>query len=256
MMRLKDRRILITGAASGIGQASALRLLAEGARVVAADIAEDGLKETAARAGAAGTAERLTTEVIDIADEASVQRVVGGAVERLGGLDALVNTAAILRGAHTHECSLELWNKVISVNLTGTFLVTRAALPALLETGRGVIVNFSSTSAFFAHPFMAAYSASKGAIASFTHSIASEYAKRGLRAVNVVPGGISSGITDNIGKLVPEDTDWSLYAKLTPALEGGMPGPDKVAGVVAMLVSDDAAFITGTEIRVDGGAHF
>jgi NAD(P)-dependent dehydrogenase (short-subunit alcohol dehydrogenase family) len=249
--RLTDRRILITGAASGIGRATALRLLAEGARVVAADVAEEGLKETLALADS----DRLTMRILDVADEHSVNAVVDAAVTELGGLDALVNAAAILRGSHTHDCSLELWNRIIGVNLTGTFLMTRAALPALLGSGSGVVVNFSSTAAFFAHPFMAAYSASKGGIFSFTHSIAQEYAKQGLRAVNVVPGGISSGITDNIGSLMPEDTDWDLFLKLTPALPGGIPGPEKVAGVVAMLVSDDGAFITGTEIRVDGGAH-
>lgn len=251
MERLTDRRILITGAASGIGRATALRLLAEGARVVAADVAEEGLKETLALADS----DRLTTRILDVADEHSVNAVVHAAVTDLGGLDALVNAAAILRGAHTRDCSLELWNRIIGVNLTGTFLMTRAALPALLGSGSGVVVNFSSTAAFFAHPFMAAYSASKGGIFSFTHSIAQEYAKQGLRVVNVVPGGISSGITDNIGSLMPEDTDWDLFLKLTPALPGGIPGPEKVAGVVAMLVSDDGAFITGTEIRVDGGAH-
>ncbi|MGO4750354.1 SDR family NAD(P)-dependent oxidoreductase, partial [Streptomyces sp. 2MCAF27] len=128
-------------------------------------------------------------------------------------------------------------------------------LPALLETGRGVVVNFSSTSAQFAHPFMAAYSASKGGILSFTHSIAQEYAKQGLRAVNINPGSISSGITENIFSLVPEDTDWNLFTKLTPALGEGFGSADAVAGVVAMLVSDDGAFITGTEIRIDGGTH-
>ncbi|GIH79996.1 SDR family NAD(P)-dependent oxidoreductase [Planobispora longispora] len=249
--RLTGRRILITGAASGIGRATTLRLLAEGARVVAADVSEDGLKETLALAGT----DRLTVATADIADEASVGSLVSAAAAELGGLDALVNAAAILRGAHTHECSLELWNRVIGINLTGTFLMTRAALPHLLASGRGVVVNFSSTAAFFAHPFMAAYSASKGGIFSFTHSIAQEYGKQGLRAVNVVPGGISSGITANIRDLVPEDTDWDLFGKLTPALPGGIPGPEKVAGVVAMLVSDDGSFITGTEIRVDGGAH-
>lgn len=251
MERLTDRRILITGAGSGIARATTLRLLAEGARVVAADISAGALNETAELAGN----DRLTVFTVDISSEDSVNSLVSEAAAELGGLDALINAAAILRGAHTHECSLELWNCVIGTNLTGTFLMTRAALPYLLESGRGVVVNFSSTAAFFAHPFMAAYSASKGGIFSFTHSIASEYGKRGLRAVNVVPGGISSGITDNIGHLVPEDTDWDLFLKLTPALPGGIPGPEKVAGVVAMLVSDDGSFITGTEIRVDGGAH-
>ncbi|MPY56206.1 SDR family NAD(P)-dependent oxidoreductase [Streptomyces spongiae] len=255
MQRLTGRRILVTGAASGIGRATALRLLSEGARVAATDVAEDGLAETAGLAAEAGSAEQLSTAVLDVSDETAVQSVVAGTVAELGGLDAVVNVAGMLRGAHTHDCSLDLWNRVIAVNLTGTFLVTRAALPALLESGNGVVVNFSSTSAQFAHPYMAAYSASKGGILSFTHSIAQEYGKHGLRAVNVNPGSISSGITENIHSLVPEDIDWSLLAKLTPAVGDGFGSPDAVAGVVAMLVSDDGAFITGTEIRIDGGTH-
>jgi NAD(P)-dependent dehydrogenase (short-subunit alcohol dehydrogenase family) len=193
--------------------------------------------------------------VLDIADEAAVQETVPRAITALGRLDVLVNAAGMLRGAHTHDCTLELWNRIIAVNLTGTFLVTRAALPALLDTGRGVIVNFSSTSASFSHPFMAAYSASKGGVESFTHAIAGEYAKQGLRAVNVAPGSISSGITNNFAGLVPTDIDYTLLGKLTPALGAGYAGPEAVAGVVAMLASDDGAFITGTEIRVDGGTH-
>ncbi|MFI0446510.1 SDR family NAD(P)-dependent oxidoreductase [Actinomadura sp. 6N118] len=252
MNRLQGKRALVSGAASGIARAIVLRLLEEGAQVVAVDVAEAGLKETAELAG---EGDRLSVKLLDISDEAAVLRVVPESIEELGGLDILVNAAGILRGAHTHECSLDLWNRIISINLTGTFLMTRQALPALLATGGGVVINFSSTAAFFAHPFMAAYSASKGGVASFTHSLALEYGKQGLRAVNIVPGGISSGITDNIGGLVPPDTEWDLFMKLSPALPGGVPGPEKVAGVVAMLVSEDGSFITGTEIRIDGGAH-
>jgi NAD(P)-dependent dehydrogenase (short-subunit alcohol dehydrogenase family) len=255
MRRFDDRRVLVTGAGSGIGRATTLRLLDEGATVFAVDIAADGLAETVDRASGAGSAARLTTAVLDVSDESAVRAVVSRAVSGLGGLDALVNAAGMLRGAHTHECDLELWNTVLAVNLTGTFLVTREALPALLASQHGVIVNFSSTSASFAHPFMAAYSASKGGIQSFTHSIAQEYAKQGLRAVCVAPGSISSGITDDFSKLVPADIDWSLLGKLTPAIGEGFAPPETVAGVVAMLASDDGAFITGTEIRIDGGTH-
>jgi NAD(P)-dependent dehydrogenase (short-subunit alcohol dehydrogenase family) len=255
MQRFDGRTVLLTGAGSGIGQATALRLLSEGATVFAADISGDGLAETEARAKTDGAAARLITAVLDISDEQQVADVVARAVSDLGQLDVLVNAAGILRGARTHECSLDLWNTVLTVNLTGTFLVTRAALPALLASGHGVVVNFSSTSASFAHPFMAAYAASKGGIQAFTHSLAQEYAKQGLRAVSVAPGSISSGITNGFGDLVPADIDWSLLAKLTPALGQGFAPPEAVAGVVAMLASDDGAFITGTEVRIDGGTH-
>lgn len=262
MKRLEGKRILVTGAASGIGQATALRLLDEGATVAASDIAEDGLAKTKARADEVGTADRLTTVPMDVGNEDSVVDGVCWAAQTLGGLDSLVNAAGMLRAAHTHETSLELWNKIVGVNLTGTFLVVREALPALLANSRSAIVNFSSTSAAFAHPYMAAYAASKGGIQSFTHSLALEYAKDGLRAVCVAPGSIKSGITDATGGYIPQDADWSLFPRLMPILPtsvessgAGMAEPTAISGVIAMLVSDDGAWITGTEIRIDGGTH-
>ncbi|BBN46107.1 SDR family NAD(P)-dependent oxidoreductase [Mycobacterium avium] len=262
MKRLEGKRILVTGAASGIGQATALRLLDEGAAVAASDVAVDGLERTRDRAAQAGTAERLVTVTMDVGREDAVVDGVRVAVERLGGLDSLVNAAGMLRAAHTHQTSLQLWNQIIGVNLTGTFLVVREALPALLDNARSAVVNFSSTSASFAHPYMAAYAASKGGIQAFTHSLALEYARRGLRAVCVAPGSIKSGITDATGGYIPEDADWSLFSRLLPVLPTtvessgtGMAEPTAVAGVIAMLVSDDGAFITGTEIRIDGGTH-
>lgn len=253
MERFDGRNVLITGGGSGIGRATVHRILAEGGRVVAVDVNEDGLRSTLDRATADGTADRLTTTALDVSDEAAVRTVVAGAVAALGGLDVLVNAAGILRSAHTHETGLDFWNKIVAVNLTGTFLMTREALPALLAGGRGVVVNFSSTSATFAHPYMAAYAATKGGIQSFTHAIAAEYAKQGLRAVCVAPGSIDSGMTNNPG--LPADADLSLLAKLSPALGQGFAGPETVAGVIAMLASDDGAFVTGTELRIDGGTH-
>ncbi len=255
MNRFAGRRIIVTGAGSGIGQGTALRLLAEGGRVHGIDIDAEGLQRTHDDASMAGVADRLHTGVLDIADEDSVGSHVAAAVERLQGLDVLVNAAGILRAAHTHECSLEMWNQVLSVNLTGTFLMTRAAPPSLLASGKGVVVNFSSTSATFAHPYMAAYAASKGGIDAFTHTLAVEYGKQGLRAVAVAPGGIASGITMTTAGMLPADTDWSLFAKMSPVIGRGFGEPADVAGVIAMLASDDGRFITGTSVRIDGGAH-
>ncbi|MFE2012461.1 SDR family NAD(P)-dependent oxidoreductase [Streptomyces sp. NPDC059491] len=261
LTRYEGRRALITGGGSGIGQATVLRVLAEGGRVVAADISEDGLKDTVAKAGDA--ADRLTTVVLDVADEGSVRAGVAAAVEALGGLDVLVNAAGILRSSHTHETSLDFFEQVIRINLTGTFLVIREAIPALLEGDGSAVVNFSSTSAMFAHPYMSAYAASKGGIQSMTHALAAEYAGRGIRFTAVQPGSISSGMTDgsgasrrSVGPGLPEDADLSLFMKLAPALGQGFAGPETVAGVVAMLASEDGKFITGTEVRIDGGTHF
>ncbi|RKT87179.1 NAD(P)-dependent dehydrogenase, short-chain alcohol dehydrogenase family [Saccharopolyspora antimicrobica] len=261
MNRYERRRALITGAGSGIGQATVLRVLAEGGSVVAADISEPGLADTVQKAGA--DADRLTALVLDVSDEESVKDVVAEAVSALGGLDVLVNAAGILRSAHSHEMTLAGFHEILSVNLVGTFLVIREAIPALLEGNGSAVVNFSSTSAAFAHPYMAAYAASKGGIQSMTHALAGEYAKRGIRFTAVQPGSISSGMTDgsgasrsSVGPGLPEGADMSLFAKLSPAIGDGFAGPETVASVVAMLGSEDGKFITGTEIRIDGGTHF
>lgn len=261
MNRYEGRRSLVTGGGSGIGQATVLRMLAEGGRVVAADISDAGLADTVAKAGA--SADRLHTVVVNIGDEASVAAGVADAVAWLGGLDALVNAAGILRSSHTHETSLEAFEQVIRVNLVGTFLVIREAIPALLEGDGSAVVNFSSTSAAFAHPYMSAYAASKGGVQSMTHALAAEYAKQGIRFTAVQPGSISSGMTDGSGASgqsrgpgLPDDADMMLFMKLQPALGQGFAGPETVAGVVAMLASDDGRFITGTEVRIDGGTHF
>ncbi|MET9823036.1 MULTISPECIES: SDR family NAD(P)-dependent oxidoreductase [Streptomyces] len=261
MNRYEGRRVLVTGGGSGIGQATVERLLREGGTVVAADVSEAGLKDTFAKASQ--YAERLTTVVMDIADETSVREGVRSATDALGGLDVLVNAAGILRSSRTEDTGVREFTRVLTVNLVGTFLVIRESIPALLEGTDAAVVNFSSTSAAFAHPYMAAYAASKGGIQSMTHALASEYAGRGIRFTAVQPGSISSGMTDGSGASgqsagpgLPEDADMSLFAKLSPALGQGFAGPETVASVVAMLACEDGRFVTGTEIRIDGGTHF
>lgn len=253
MNRFENQTILVTGAGSGIGQATVLRLLSEGGEVIAVDVVPDGLAATHTKAETAGLAGRLQLVVADVSDERDVADKIGGAINGAGTLNVLVNAAGILRSEHTHKTSLEFWNRIIGVNLTGTFLVTRQCLPALLATGKGVVVNFSSTSATFAHPYMAAYAASKGGIQSFTHTIALEYASQGLRAVAVAPGSIASNMTEAPG--IPDDADFGLFAKMSPAIGAGFADPSHVAGAIAMLASSDGAFITGTELRIDGGTH-
>jgi NAD(P)-dependent dehydrogenase (short-subunit alcohol dehydrogenase family) len=262
--RYADRRVLITGGGSGIGQATVLRILDEGGRVVAADVSESGLKDTVAKAEPHG--DRLSTVVIDVASEESVKEGVAEAVRALGGLDALVNAAGILRSAHFLDTTLADFEQVLRINLVGTFLVIRAALPALREGNDPAVVNFSSTSASFSHPYMSAYAASKAGVQAMTHALALEFAKERIRFNSVQPGSISSGMTDgtgeskqSIGPGLPADADYSLFGKITPVLpleDGGMfAKPDAVAAVVAMLASSDAYFVTGTEVRIDGGTH-
>jgi NAD(P)-dependent dehydrogenase (short-subunit alcohol dehydrogenase family) len=264
MMRYSDRRVLITGGGSGIGQACVLRILDEGGRVVATDVSEDGLRDTASKAQSAQ--DRLSTLVMDVGDEASVTAGVADAVELLGGLDTLINAAGILRSARLEQTALADFEHVLRVNLVGTFLVTRESIVPLRAGNGPAVVNFSSTSAQFAHPYMSAYAASKGGILSMTHTLALEFAKDGIRFNCVQPGSISSGMTDGTGQArqsvgpgLPDDADYSLFPRLQPmlAIDGGemFAKPSAVASVVAMLGSPDAFFVTGTEVRVDGGTH-
>jgi NAD(P)-dependent dehydrogenase (short-subunit alcohol dehydrogenase family) len=162
----------------------------------------------------------------------------------------VANIAGVLRAAHSTEHSLELWDQVIRVNLTSTFLVCRAALPHLLDGG-GVIVNSASTSAEFGHPWMAAYAASKGGVAALTHTLAVEYSKRGVRVVAIAPGSVRTGMTKGLD--FPEDADFDLIPRIMSPIGPG--DPAAVASVVAMLASDDGAHISGEIIRIDGGTH-
>jgi len=242
--RFRDKAAIVTGAASGIGRATAIRLAAEGARVLAVDVDEDRLAETVA------TGDSIVAHVGDVGDETSVQEIVDTAVDELGRIDVLANIAGILRTAHTHECPTELWDRVLRVNLTGTFFMCRAAIPHLLET-KGAIVNCASTSSTFGHPWMAAYASSKGGVAALTQTLAVEYAKAGVRVNAVAPGSVTSGITDNI--TFPEGIDHKLiYRIMSPTGPGR---PESVAGVVAMLASADGAHMTGALVRIDGGTH-
>ncbi|KAB2910457.1 MAG: SDR family oxidoreductase [Kofleriaceae bacterium] len=234
MKRFEGKVALVTGAASGIGKATVERLTEEGATVVALDIA-DGPGRVDVKC--------------DISDEQQVNDAIAAVIAKHDRLDVLCNVAGILRADHTHELKLESWEKIIRVNLTGTFLVCKAAIPHLLKT-KGCIVNTSSTSALGSHPWMAAYAASKGGILSMTRVIAVEYAKQGLRANCVCPGGINTPLHGQFR--MPKGVDLEL-------LRGAMPpvpqvGPEYAASVIAFLASDDAKYMNGAEVRADGGA--
>jgi len=245
MERLQGRVALVTGAASGIGRATAVRLADEGAVVIALDVSEDGLATTKA---ACPDGAIVDTVVGDVTDRDLAPRVVSWVVERHGQLDVLANVAGILRTAHTHEHHLDVWDRVMAVNLTGTFAFCRAALPALVES-HGNIVNVSSTAALAGTPWAAAYAASKGGVLALTRTIAVEYARRGVRCNAVCPGSIDTPITDDFA--FPEGADARLVERIM-ALDKPR-GPETVAAAIAFLASDDAAHVNGEDVRVDGG---
>lgn len=246
MQRFTGKVALVTGAGSGIGQATAIRLAEEGARVFCVDLNVAGLEATVQQVTAEGG--EACVHLCDVSNEAAVRECVAACVATWGRLDVVCNMAGILRFDNAHELTLDHWRKVLDVNLTGTFLVCREALPHLLKTG-GNIVNAASTASLAGLPWGAAYAASKGGILAMTKSMAVEYAKRGVRVNCVCPGDIATNMAAKV--TFPEGADLSLLSRISSLT--GMKGPEVVAGVIAMLASEDGIHITGESIRMDGG---
>ena len=246
MNRFDDKVVLITGAASGIGRATAQRVGSEGARLFCVDVQAKALAEAVEALGAAGI--EAHGEAADLSDASVPARVVKACIDRFGRLDVLLNVAGILRMDNTHELELDDWNRVIAVNLTASFLMCKAAIPHLLER-EGNIVNVASTSALQGMPYGAAYGSSKAGVLALTRGIAVEYGKRGLRANAVCPGSIETPMTNP--DRIPKDIDWKLLRRMMPLDRAR--GPETVAGVIALLASDDGAHVNGEFIRVDGG---
>jgi NAD(P)-dependent dehydrogenase (short-subunit alcohol dehydrogenase family) len=246
MQRFASRVALVTGAGSGIGRAASERLAEEGAAVYCVDLDAAAAEDTAC-----GLRDRGATAIAhtcDVSDEEQADACVASCVEQLGSLYALVHMAGILRFERFHETTTASWQQVLDVNLNGTFYLNRAAIPHLLQS-RGSIVNAASTAALAGLHWGVAYSASKGAVLALTRSIAVEYAKEGVRANCVSPGDIKTAMT-----AAPSMPDMPTSEQLVriSSLDGPK-GPDVVAGVIAMLASEDATHITGEDIRVDGG---
>jgi NAD(P)-dependent dehydrogenase (short-subunit alcohol dehydrogenase family) len=247
--RFSDRTVYVTGAASGLGHATALLFGREGAKVFAVDCNGDGVVETvnAIRADG-GTA---LGGVTDVADAESVQSSVEYMVEQFGGLQVLVNVAGIGKAARFEEIDEREWSRTLAVNLTGVFHTTKAALPHLLQHRGANIVNVASIAGLRGQAYASAYCASKAGLINFTRSIALEFATRHLRANCIAPAGIR---TELINQFIPrEDFESQLVAYYSPPRPGKMWKAEDMAKSIAFLASDDASMINGAVLVCDGG---
>ena len=247
MQRFSGTNVIVTGAASGIGQATVVRLVAEGAAVFALDRDAAGLADTVATSVGIG---RVVTGVVDVTDEAAVVAAVEAARAELGSVEVLVNVAGAHRTTPIESLSVGDLRDLFEINLVGTALFCREVVP-LLPDGTGVIVNVASTSAAHGNPYMSAYSASKGAVLGFSLSLAAELVGRGIRVVPLSPGTVDTPLTRGVA--VEPGLDLSAFDRIRSPL--GPARPEQIAAAIAFAASSDASYLTGLDLRVDGGSH-
>ena len=242
MARFDGKRVVVTGAASGMGEAIARGFAAEGARLVIGDKDEAALKRLYGELG-----DEVVAQALDTADAGSCEALVKAATDRFGGLDILINDAGVDHSGLIDDGELDDWRRVISVNLDGYYYMSRFAIAALRQA-KGCIVNISSVSGIGGDWNHSAYCASKGAVTNFTRALAMDEGRHGVRINAVNPSLVWTGMTEGM-KSKPE-----LVAKFKERIPLGRPAePDDVARVVLFLASDDARFVTGVNLPVDGG---
>jgi len=247
-MRLANKVALVTGAASGIGRAIAVRLAQEGAQVTVVDLNAAGGEETVAQIRATG-GEALFVHA-DVADEADVQRAIDATVETFGGLHVLVNNAAWMAGFQTAtETSVEEWDRALAVDLKGPFLFCKYALPHLVAAGGGAVVNIASVGGLVGFAGYAAYCSAKGGLIQLTRSVAIDYGPQGVRANAICPGYIDTpGVAE---ATADQEALRPVLANYT--VLGRLGRPEEVAAAALFLASDEASYVTGTTLCVDGG---
>lgn len=243
---MQDKAVIVTGAAAGLGKATALRLARAGARLCIVDVNTDGLAGTAEEIQALGT--DVLQQTVDLADYRRCGDIVSATVQHFGRLDALCNVAAVFIPCHSHQMSDEDWDTSLAVNLSAPFKLIRSAIPFLLET-RGAVVNVTSCAAFMGQAYLAAYSATKAALTHMTRSLAMEYMHQPIRINAVAPGGMMTSLA--AGLLNLKDPDPSLLGRISPLR--GVVEIDDVAEMVAFLASDAAQSYHGACINIDNG---
>lgn len=241
-MRLEGMRAIVTGAASGIGAATAGLFASEGARVLAVDLPGTGLATTHAGQG------NIVPFEANIADETAGNEITAAAIERFGGLDILVNNAGTGSNALAEVLPIEEWDRVFAVNIRGMFLLCQAAIPALRDSGRGRIVNVASVMAERTDYGLSAYAASKAGVAGLTRTLALELGKFGITANYILPGAIYTGMTR---QNFDQDNIRQVWERKSPLKRLGQ-GIDIARGIL-FLASEDGGFVTGHGLVIDGG---
>ena len=250
MGRLEGKAAIVTGAGSGIGRASALLFANEGARVLAVDRDEPGLKETLLRC--AKPASAMTAFAADVGDEAAVKALVGRAVERFGGIDVLYANAGISGGLTPFfEQTVEQWREVLRVNLIGPFLAIKHAAPHMIARGRGSIVLTASVAGLRANAGGSPYSASKAGVISLAQTTANSLLGTGVRVNAICPGLIETGMTRPIFEAARERGSEGKIGQLNPSLRAG--APEEIAAMALFLASDESSYVNGQAFPVDGG---
>ncbi len=246
MRRFDSKVALVTGAASGMGRATCLRLAQEGAAVFGIDIQREGLAETQSLALAAGGT--LQSAILDVTRRADCRHAVDSAIQAFGRLDVLCNIAGIVRFAHSHEMPQEEWDLVIAVNLSGPFFLCQAAIPQLLKTG-GNIVNLASNAGLMGQAYTAAYCASKAGLVNLTRALAMEYIEQPIRINAICPSGTKTGMTR--GLAWPEGMNVKLMSRYMGLRE--MSEPEEIAAAIAWVASDEAKSLHGSIFSIDNG---
>ncbi|HEX9495146.1 MAG TPA: glucose 1-dehydrogenase [Candidatus Limnocylindria bacterium] len=251
--RLDGKVCLITGAGSGIGRASAFLFAREGARVVVADVDRAGADATVAQIHAAGCVASALT--VDVSDPGSAQRVADDTAKAEGRIDVLFNNAGISGVGTAHETSVELWDKVMAVNVRGVFLVSKFVVPYMIVKKRGSIINMSSTIAEIGLAQRASYAASKGAILALTRAMQVDYAPFGIRVNALLPGTIHTPFVEKYLRESYPDREEGLNAIRKRQLSAELGQPEDVASAALFLASDESSFVMGSGLFVDGGVR-
>ena len=251
--RLRGKVCLITGAGSGIGRASALLFSREGGRVVVADVDRAGADATAAQIRADGGA--ASVAIADVADPAAAQRLADETVTAEGRIDVLFNNAGISGVGTAHETSVELWDRVMAVNVRGVFLVSKFVLPYMMERRLGSIINMSSTIAEIGLAQRASYAASKGAILALTRAMQVDYAPFGIRVNALLPGTIHTPFVEKYLRESYPNPEDGLNAIRKRQLTAELGKPEDVASAALFLASDESSFVMGSGLFVDGGVR-